>query len=350
KKGQRIDDFETIRRSKDGRAIPVSLTISPIKDASGSIVGASKVARDITYQKKAQADLQKQTRNLEIINSIGKSISKNMDVQVVLQRVTDATTKLTGATFGAFFYNQVDENGEAMRLFTLSGANKEFFEKLDIPRNTQMFDHTFKGAGVVRVKNIYKDPRYGKNSPFAGIPQGHLEVVSYMAVPVISPSGPVIGALLYGHPDEDVFRQEHEDMVVGIAAQAAISLDNSKLFERVKSLSAKKDEFIALASHELKTPLTTIKGYLQVMGRSKNIEMNELFLEKSVHQVEKLNTLIDDLLNMSRIEAGKMEFDFVIFDLRESLLEVSDTFSYSNTSHHIIHDLGNEPVFIKGDR
>src|SRR5690606_20425382 len=290
------------------------------------------------------------TRNLEIINSIGKSISRNMDVQVVLQLVTDATTNLTGAAFGAFFYNQVDENGETLRLFTLSGVDRKSIEKMGMPRNTAFFDHTFKGKGVVRVKNIIKDPTYGNNPPFMGIPREHFPVVSYMAVPVISPSGPVIGALLYGHPEENVFRQEHEDMVVGIASQAAISLDNSKLFERIKSLSAKKDEFIALASHELKTPLTTIKGYLQVMGRSKNLEMNELFLQKSVHQVQKLNTLIDDLLNMSRIEAGKMEFDFGVFDLRESLMEVSDTFSYSNTSHHIIHDLGNEPVLIKGDR
>lgn len=350
KKGKRIDHFETIRRNKRGNEIPVSLSISPIKDGSGNIVGASKVARDITSQRKAQADIQKQTRNLEIINSIGKSISKNMDVQVVLQLVTDATTKLTGASFGAFFYNQIDENGEALRLFTLSGANRDYFEQLGMPRNTQVFDYTFKGKGVVRVKNISKDPRYGKNAPFKGIPSGHPPVVSYMAVPVISPSGPVIGALLYGHPEEDIFQPEHEDMVVGIASQAAISLDNSKLFETVKFLSAKKDEFIALASHELKTPLTTIKGYLQVMARSKNPEMNALFLEKSVNQVEKLNTLIDDLLNMSRIEAGKMEFDFGVFDIRETLLEISETFAYSHASHQIIQDFGKNPVLINGDK
>jgi signal transduction histidine kinase len=69
--------------------------------------------------------------------------------------------------------------------------------------------------------------------------------------------------------------------VVNIAAQAAVSLDNSGLFEQVKSLSDKKDEFIALASHELKTPLTTIKGYLQVLSKQEADKTHRLFVEQS---------------------------------------------------------------------
>lgn len=350
KKGKRIDHYETIRVTKDGRKIPISLTISPIKDVHGNIIGASKVARDISIKYKAQAEIEKHTRNLEIINSIGKSISRNMNVQVVLQRVTDATTKLTGASFGAFFYNQIDEQGESMMLFTLSGAAREDFEKFGMPRNTEVFNHTFTGKGVVRVADITKDPRYGHNSPHFGMPKGHLPVVSYLAVPVTSPSGIVIGGLFFGHPKPDVFKEEHEDMVVGIAAQAAITLDNSKLFEKVKSLSAKKDEFIALASHELKTPLTTIKGYLQLLSQKEQDKTSEFFLEKSLNQVNKLNTLIEDLLNMSRIEAGKLEFNFRTFDIRQMLLDLFETFTYSYSSHQIIADLGNDPVFIIGDQ
>jgi len=282
KRGRRIDHFETIRITKNGREIPLSLTISPIKDSAGNIVGASKVARDITAQVRAQADIQKYTRNLEIINSIGKSISKNLDVQVVLQLVTEATTKLTLAAFGAFFYNHIDEDGKLLTFFSFSEDEDRSGVKFGLQPNNIVFDQCFKGIGVIREKNIAKVPDYEKMVPFKDIPEKHLPAASYMAVPVISSSGTVIGGLFYWHPEEDVFQKEHEDMVVGIAAQAAISLDNSKLFERVKSLSAKKDEFIALASHELKTPLTTIKGYLQVLGRSKNSGMNDLFLEKSI--------------------------------------------------------------------
>ncbi len=348
--GEKIDHFETIRMHKTGRKIPISLTVSPIKDQQGNIIGASKVARDISAQVKAKAEIEKHTRNLEIINSVGKSISENLDLQVILQKVTDATTKLTGAAFGAFFYNNIDGEGESFRLFTLSGAPREVFEHLGMPRHTSVFKPTFAHKKVIRVDDIKNDGRYGRNLPNVGMPAGHLSVSSYLAVPVISKSGMVIGGLLFGHPEPGMFKAEHEEMVVNIAAQAAISLDNSQLFEQVKSLSDKKDEFIALASHELKTPLTTIKGYLQVLSKTEKDQMSELFLNKSLYQVNKLNSLVEDLLNMSRVEAGKLEFNLEIFDLREMLLDIAETFIYSTKSHKLLYDFGNVPAIIEGDK
>ena len=106
------------------------------------------------------------------------------------------------------------------------------------------------------------------------------------------------------------------------------SLENSKLFERVKSLSEKKDEFIALASHELKTPLTTVKGYIQLLSKMNNEEKASFFIHKALKQVDKLHNLIEDLLNMSRIEKGKLELSMEAFDIREMLLEIIQTFNY----------------------
>ncbi|WP_324719922.1 PAS domain S-box protein [Salinimicrobium sp. HB62] len=348
--GIKIQHFETIRKHKTGREIPVSITISPVKDSRGKIIGASKVARDITQQKESQAAMQKYIQNLETLNSVGKSISENLDVQEILQRVTDATTNLTGAAFGAFFYNNTGLVGDTFRLFTLSGAPRKAFEGMPMPRHTDLFHPTFIDKKVVRIDDVTKHVDFGKNSPFMGMPKGHFSVVSYLAVPVVSKSGGVIGGLLYGHPEAGVFTEEHELLVVNIAAQAAVSLDNSRLFEQVKSLSDKKDEFIALASHELKTPLTTIKGYLQVLTKKESDKMSQLFLGKSLYQVEKLNTLVEDLLNMSRIESGQLDFSLEVFDLREMLGEIVETFSYLAGSHKVVAKLGRQKAVVKADR
>ncbi|QED39048.1 PAS domain S-box protein [Antarcticibacterium arcticum] len=350
KKGKKVDHFETVRKTKDGRLIPLSITVSPVKDFLGNIVGASKVARDISARIQAEAEINQHNSNLEILNSIGKSISENLDVQGVLQRVTDATTKLTGASYGAFFYNDYQENGESFKLYTLSGAARESFEKLGMPRHTALFAPTFADKEVVRIDDILLDPRYGKNFPQAGMPAAHLPVRSYLAVPVVSKTGEVIGGLLFGHPEPGIFTASHEDIVINIAAQAAVSLDNSKLFEQVKNLSDRKDEFIALASHELKTPLTTIKGYLQVLAKKEKDSLSELFISKSLNQVNKLNNLVDDLLNMSRIEAGKMEFNLEVFDLSELLREIAETFLYSHTSHSVLLKIDDYPVMVNCDR
>ncbi len=350
KRGIKIEHFETIRKHKLGKEIPVSITVSPVKDSRGNIVGASKVARDITTRIESQTAMEKYIKNLETLNTVGKSISENLDVQGILQRVTDATTLLTGAGFGAFFYNNSDEKGNSFRLFTLSGAPRKIFDNMAMPRHTDIFLPTFRDKKVMRIDDITKHADFGKNAPFNGMPKGHFSVASYLAIPVVSKSGSVIGGLLYGHPEAGKFTAEHELLVVNIAAQAAVSLDNSKLFEQVKSLSEKKDEFIALASHELKTPLTTIKGYLQVLAKKEADKMSQLFVDKSLYQVEKLQTLVEDLLNMSRIESGQLNFRLEVFDIKEMLREIIETFSYSSQSHRVIEDLGNNPVIIRGDR
>ena len=350
RKGEKVDHFETFRKAQNGVIFPISLTVSPIKDRQGNIVGASKIARDISEQVQTQQELKKYMRHLEILNSLGKSISKKMNVKQILQQVTDATTSLTGAAMGAFFYNSVTEEGGSYQLFTLSGADRKDFEKFGMPGNSAVFHPTFSGEGILRVDDITQNPRYGRNDPHYGIPKGHPPVRSFLTVPVFSGSGEVIGGLFYGHPEAGVFTKEHEDLVISIASQAAISLDNSMLFEQVKNLSDKKDEFIAVASHELKTPLTTIKGYLQVLARKETDSMSSHFIDKSLNQVNKLNTLVEDLLNMSRIEAGKLDFHWEIFDLRQLLGEMSETFGYSNKTHKLHCVLGDKPVLISGDK
>jgi PAS domain S-box-containing protein len=348
--GNKIDHFQTIRLHKSGREIPISLTVSPVKDSHGRIIGASKIARDISERLQTEQTIRQNVQNLRILNTIGKVISEKMDLQAILDQVTDATTQITGAEFGAFFYNTIDERGQAHRIFALSGAPREAFEKFGLPANAAVFDSIFSADHVVRIDDIRKDQRYGHNAPHYGMVKGHLPVVSYLAVPVISSTGTVIGGLFFGHQQPGVFTIDHEALVSSIASQAAVALDNSKLFEEVKALSAKKDEFIALASHELKTPLTTIKGYLQVLDRAERDQASKLFISKMLKQVDKLNALISDLLDVSKVEAGKLKLDLELFDLRALVEEVTETLNYTNKTHQIIFQGEGEAVWIKADK
>ncbi|RBQ11841.1 PAS domain S-box protein [Pedobacter miscanthi] len=349
RKGEKVDHFETVRKTREGKAVYLSLTISPIIDEQGKIIGASKIGRDIQAQKVAQQAAGQYTRRLEIMNMVMGSVSEELDLNKILQKVTDATTELTGAGFGAFFYNKIDQGGESYTLFTLSGASRESFEKFGMPRNTAVFQPTFSGQGVVRVDDITKDPRYGKNDCHYGMPKGHLPVVSYLAVPVTSRSGQVIGGLFFGHPEPGKFTSEHETLVISIAAQAAISLDNAKLLEEVLALNDKKDEFIGLASHELKTPLASINGYLQILSRIITEDRPKMFLEKALIQVGRITKLVNDLLDVSKIEAGKLQLTIAKFNLISVVLEAIELIEHSESSHLISYTSDIQDCLIEGD-
>ncbi|MGH9585450.1 MAG: PAS domain S-box protein, partial [Acidobacteriaceae bacterium] len=172
-------------------------------------------------------------RKLDRIVQAGVALNRGADLQAIIQGATDASRELCGAQFGAFFYNVVDLNGERYRLYTISGVPRENFDKFPQPRNTQVFGPTFEGREIVRSGDITKDPRYGHNAPIYGMPEGHLPVKSYLAVPVKTQSGEVLGGLFFGHAKPDVFDQESEDLVTAVAAHAAIAIENARLREQL---------------------------------------------------------------------------------------------------------------------
>jgi len=209
-------------------------------------------AIDITSRRQVEEALQDESRNLEILNRVGSTIASELDLERVVQLVTDAAVELTGAQFGAFFYNVEDEKGESYTLYTLSGVDRSAFENFPMPRNTHVFGPTFRGEGVVRSDDITKDPRYGKNPPYYGKPQGHLPVVSYLAVSVIGRTGDVIGGLFFGHPETARFNERHEKLIVGIAAQAAIAIDNARLYHAAQQANETLERRVAEALAERK--------------------------------------------------------------------------------------------------
>lgn len=241
-RGEKIDHHRTTRRRKDGSIVEISLTISAIRDPSGRIVGASKIARDITLENENERKLalllaqEKEARSeAEALAESARALAENLDLEKTVQKATDLATQISGAKFGAFFYNVVDDRQESYTLYTISGVPREAFSSFPMPRNTAIFGPTFRGEGIVRLADVRADPRYGQNAPHHGMPKGHLPVRSYLAVPVRGRTGEVVGGMFFGHPDVGVFTARAERIVAGIAAQSAIAIDNAKLYARVQS-------------------------------------------------------------------------------------------------------------------
>ncbi len=122
--------------------------------------------------------LNEHTRSLEIVNRVGTTLAAELDLNKLVQAVTDAGREVSGAEFGAFFYNVQGAEGQSYQLFTLSGASREAFEGFGMPRNTPVFGPTFRGEAPIRVPDMLTDSRYGTMAPHHGMPEGHLPVRS----------------------------------------------------------------------------------------------------------------------------------------------------------------------------
>lgn len=305
----------------------------PIFDSNGNLAGAFNILMDITERKKAEEEIGEKNKSLEILDNIGKTISSELELNKVVQSVTDAATEISGAQFGAFFYNLVDEKGDSYTLYTISGASKEAFSNFTTPINTELFTPTFDGTEIVRSDDITKDPRYGKSAPFSGMPKGYLPVTSYLTVPVVSRSGEVFGGLFLGHSKPGIFTQKSENLVTAIASQAAIAMDNSKLYEGSKSdkeklaevnavlkknnkelqkINVDLDNFIYTASHDLKSPIANIEGLINALSKKVkdgNTSQEELdFIVEMMNQsINRFSKTIGDLTTITKIQKNTDE-------------------------------------------
>lgn len=178
-------------------------------------------------QARLYAGEQQARREAETLLRLSTAFARETSRQKLVQNVTDAGTELTGAAFGSFFYNVVNDKGESYTLYTISGVPREAFASFPMPRNTKVFSPTFHNQGSVISDDITADPRYGQNEPYRGLPPGHLPVKSYLAVSVVATTGEVVGGLFFGHPEPGRFNARHMEIAELLAAKSALA------FERV---------------------------------------------------------------------------------------------------------------------
>ena len=319
--GETVDHFETVRRHKSGAPVHISLSVSPVRNAEGTVIGASKIARDISDRLRAQAVAERARWQGAFLARLGMALSATVDYK---DRVS-ALAKLSVPDIADWCaIDIVEPNGQIERVIvnhvdpgkaTLAGQIRDRYEDPDAPSSPAHVIRTGQPAIVpIITREMIVASAAGDTERLRLMRD--LGLVSYMCLP-LTVSGRTLGTLTLA-TSESGRHYEEEDVrfAEDVASRAALALDNARSYEQLQAANQLKDEFLATLSHELRTPLNAILGYAQMLraGILKD-DRREHALETLERNATSLTQIIEDVLDVSRISAGKIRLNVQTIDL-----------------------------------
>lgn len=288
KKGEKLFHFDTIRITKSGTEKYVLLTLLPIFDNENNLIGATQIFRDMSFRRLAD---EKQATLAAIVSS--------SDDAIVSKTLNGIITSWNGAATSLFGYQEEEVLGKHISII---------IPKERIEEETVIINNIRAGKKVDHFETV----RVAKD--------GTERYISLTVSPIKSSDGRIIGA-----------SKVARDISVRVEAEK-----QRKLFiERLQELNDYKDEFMVMASHELKTPLTVISANLQVLKQMLDKHATVPIVEKVINKVFKMSELISNLLDVSKIQAGKLELSRSDFDFVKVIRDVANNLQETTKVHDL---------------
>jgi len=342
-RGERVEHFETVRRSKQGREIYVSLTISPVRDAAGRIIGASKVARDVTARRLADETLRRQSQGLRLLWESASAMLTTEEPGTMMRALFARIAQ--HIQLDALLHFVPTEQGDAMTLASHAGILEEDARRIArLPMDASVCGRVAQTREPVVATNIQDS-----TEPLFQLLRDN-RVRAHFCTPLIA-EGRLLGTLSFGSHRRDAFDADELEFLQTISHHVTIACERWRLLEELRNTDRRKDEFLATLAHELRNPLAPIRNALQIMALTDEragLEQARTLMERQLGQLVRL---IDDLLDVSRITMGKLELRkerVTLASILESAVETS--LPWIEAAGHTLHVATTpEPVFLDAD-
>jgi PAS domain S-box-containing protein len=321
RRGESIDHFETIRRRKDGSCLPISVTVSPIRNANGTVIGASKIARDVSERRRAEALAARAQREAAFVGRMANVLSGSLDYEA---RLKDFVELAVPAVADWAALDTIEADGR-MRRVALARAGAATTDGSDegrprdgdpiTPCNTRQVIRTGKGVLLREVTDA------AMVAASQGIParldsMRALGFTSCVCVPLTTNQRTFAALTLATSESGRHYNAEDFGFFADVASRAALMVDNARTYDALRKASAVKDEFLATLSHELRTPLNAILGYSRML-RAGMVAPDRL--DRTFETIERnttsLSKMVEDILDVSRVVSGKMRLNMQPVDL-----------------------------------
>jgi PAS domain S-box-containing protein len=329
-RGERIEHFETIRKTKQGQLIPISLTVSPVRDSSGTIVGASKIARDISERRRAEEIAERAKRQALLVAQVSAVLTQSREIDLTLQGLTNVLVPgiADWCVIDVIRDRQIVRPAVVhvdRRRIELVNVLRDKYGDTDSPFNPSYVMRTRKPAFLpVITETIIEDSAQG--NPLRIEACRELGLAAYISVPMIA-RGRTFGSLTMAMAESGRRYSDHDlQLAEDIAVRAAMAIENAEAYDQLDHANRLKDEFLATLSHEMRTPLNAVLGYARMLrARTLTDERVPRALDVVERNATALTQIVEDVLDVSRIISGKVRLQVQPVDLRQVVLDACET-------------------------
>ena len=324
-RGETIEHFETLRRKKDGTVFPVSISVSPLRDARGRVVGASKIARDISERRLAEQRLQRTVETLEVLYRLVDVIGHAPGREAVCEAGLEALLTIAGAGRASVL---VRDGAGVMRFVSWRGLSERYRQAVD--------GHSPWPPGTARpepilVEDMREDPRvaaYREVFEAEGIRslaflplehQGRLlgKFMAYYDAPhVFTPEELRLEATIAQHVGMGLARVAADEAIAELLRrERAARVEADRARSEAEAANRAKDEFLAMLAHELRNPLGVVVNAAAILDQDGVTGGSRRAVDMIRRQSGHLARLLDDLLDVARISSGRIELEKERVDL-----------------------------------